>query len=125
MFKELKNFFPEKVLTPSERAHAKISKNPCYLAEWEYAGVVLDNFNVPMIGEELAFEFLLDVINYVPFPSYIKRKYVGKAEAYIEEMLNLSGDHEIHMEEAAVMEQMLREGKTLEDIRNSYKKIPA
>ena len=89
------------------------------------AGIVLDNFNVPMIGEDLAFEFLLDAINFIPFPLSIRRKYVLKAEGFIEELLGLSGDHEIHMDEAAVMEEMLREGKTLEDIRNSYKKIPA
>ena len=120
-----RKFIPERITSSTEKAHEKIVKNPCYLLEWEMAGIVLDNFNVPMIGEDLAFEFLLDAINFIPFPLSIRRKYILKAEGFIEELLGLSGDHEIHMDEAAVMEEMLREGKTLEDIRNSYKKIPA
>ena len=59
----------------------------CELAEWQIAKAILENFNVPKIGEDEAREALLLIINYVKFPSLETTiKIIGWAEAKATEL---------------------------------------
>ena len=125
-FNGLVAFFHKKYAsTPVDEAFAKVSPSSCYLGEYEKAALVLDNFSIPMLGEECAFKFLVHTINSVYFPRTITREYIGRAERFLEELLGLSGDHELHMDEVAAIGQMMREGRTFPEISQIYKKIPA
>lgn len=122
----IKNLFPDGSSTPLEGAFLKLS-TPCLLLEHEMAGIVIDNFDVRKLGEELAFEALIQIVCFVPFPSFIKEDYLGRAKGFLEELLALGGYHELHDAEVEKMNAMIEEGATLQDVISSYKakKIPA
>lgn len=124
MYRVFWGLSPEEAETPIERAYRIIVKTPHRLLEWEKASLVLDNFSVKKLGEEHAFEFLVEVICLTHFPESVRGKYGGRAEGYLEELLLLSGDHELH-DEVAVIRRMILEGEALNDTRNAYRKIPA
>lgn len=115
----------EEPLTPVDEAFVKVSSETCYFGQHEKACMILDKFSVPALGEECAFKFLVHTVSFVYFPRSIRTAYIGKAERYLEELLFLSGDHELHMDEIAEIRGMTENGATLESVRTAYRKIPA
>lgn len=74
------------------------------IPEWQAVEQVLDSFGVPKIGEELAENFLMIVINHVDFPNReVQNKLVGRAEGLIGELREDLSD-EVHMAEVDRLE---------------------
>lgn len=91
------------------------------LAPWQKARRIIDEFSVPALGEELALWVLCEIVCYVDFPDQrIQQNYILRAENKMPELLDIFCDHEIHMDEAALMLRYLEEGKTLGEIRATW-----
>lgn len=85
--------------------------------EWQIASEILDNWNVPLLGEDLSKECLFRIINHTSFPnSKLTRLIVGIAEEKITELFPELGwqDH-VHMDVVAELERKYWEGKLREN----------
>ena len=92
------------------------------LMPWEKARLIIENFNVPALGEEKAFDVLIDIVNYVRFPDVpTTNEYVGRVEGLLAEILDIDADREIHMDHVAFWGTLRSEGVSLEEIRRRIK----
>lgn len=86
------------------------------MAEWQAAEYILNNMDVPRLGEDLAKECLFRIINYTSFPDReLTRSIVGVAEEKISEFYPELGiqDH-VHMDVVAELERKYWEEKEKE-----------
>ena len=69
------------------------------LSDWQIAEAVLDNFNVPKLGEKLAKECIYQVVNHIAYPDQEStRRIVSRAEGFATELWDDLPD-EPHMAE--------------------------
>jgi hypothetical protein len=74
------------------------------LSDWEVAESVLDSFNVPLLGEDLAKACIFRIVNHIEYPDQqTTTRVVGRAEAYAAELWDDLSD-EPHMADLAVKE---------------------
>lgn len=87
-------------------AYKKIfGKEPDKMEEWEIARDIMDNWNVPVLGEDMAKEVIFKVVNHVIFPSNeITREVVLRAENYATELFDELRTDEPHMAELERLE---------------------
>lgn len=88
------------------------------------AELVLENFNVSLLGEEKAFLVCCDIILRVPFSDKKieeKTRIVGKAENLLPEILGTNPDHEIHMDEVAYWEMLYYKSGNFENFLRNMK----
>lgn len=63
--------------------------DPVDLQTWEIARAVINDFDVPKIGEELARKVILEIVNHVKFPTNkLTKKVVGHAENLATELFD-------------------------------------
>lgn len=113
--------------TALAKAHCLLfpSSDEQNLPEYQKAKETLEYFDVRVLGVPLAVDCLNEIINHVSFPTADEtRDSVGKAEGLQEELLDIGGYHEIHMDEAATIETLRWEGMSVEEIAALYKKSP-
>ena len=68
-------------------------KKPENLESWEIARAIMNKFDVPKLGEQLAREVLTEIITNVGFPnSEITHEIVGHAENLLTEFTDEFGD---------------------------------
>ena len=81
-------------------AYLKLFENePVDLELWQIAKEILNNWNVPKLGEELAEECILQIVNHVRFPNTeITKEIVGKAEELGVELFPEIGIHDPSMD---------------------------
>ena len=80
--------------------------------EWQVAEEIMNNFNVPKLGEDMAKEVLFEVILHVPYPDIeITHRIVGRAEGFAEELFEELVEHDAHMDAIEVLERKYREDK--------------
>jgi hypothetical protein len=73
-------------------------KEPENLEEWQIAKEVIDNWNVPLLGEEMAKEVIFMIVNHTNFPSQeLTREVVLKAENFAMELFDELKMDEPHM----------------------------
>ena len=69
------------------------------MTDWQVAGAVLDNFNVPKIGEKAAKECIYEIVNHIAYPDQeTTRRMVSRAEGFATELWDDLPD-EPHMAE--------------------------
>jgi hypothetical protein len=80
----------------ANRAFKKIfSKEPEGLEQWELAQQVLKNFNITLIGEELAKDVILETVNSTQYPDReTLHEVVGLAEGFASEIFDEYNKHE-------------------------------
>jgi hypothetical protein len=82
------------------------------LQEWEVAKAVLDKWNVPALGEELAKECIFRIVNNTDFPSQeITAEIVGTAEDKATELFSELEGLDPHMDVIAHLERKYHENK--------------
>lgn len=90
--------------------------------EWQMAKEIMENWNVPKLGEDLAKECLFEIILRVPHPDdEITREVVGRAENFAEELFEELAGHDAHMDAIEVLERNYWEKKKraeLEELKN-------
>lgn len=104
-------------------AHKKLfSHRLRQMPHWKMAKDVLDNFDVRVLGEDLALKVLCEVILYTFFPDLEERtKCIGKAEEKLPEILGVNCDHEFHMAEVEyIWRELVQKGKTASDISKLF-----
>jgi hypothetical protein len=90
----------------SEAYRKLFDRDPKDLQEWEIAKSVMNGWNVPVLGEELAKQVIFRVVNHVQFPSQeITTEVVLKAENMATELFEGEVTDEPHMAELAVLER--------------------
>ncbi len=93
---------------PITEAYKKIfGHEPENLKDWEIAEKVVNSFNVPLMGEELAKKVIFDVVNHTSFPNHEKTtEVVGRAERFATELFKeFEGIDQPHMDEIAHLER--------------------
>ncbi|OHA93133.1 MAG: hypothetical protein A3E02_01635 [Candidatus Zambryskibacteria bacterium RIFCSPHIGHO2_12_FULL_38_34] len=100
-----------------EEAYKKIfNKEPGNLENWEIAKDLMNNWNVPILGEDLAKRVIFKVVNHVIFPSdEITKEVVLKAENKATELFNELKTDEPHMDQIAILEREYYEKKRKEE----------
>ncbi len=88
---------------------------------WEKSIRVMGNFDIKTVGKELALKCLCYMVNGVNFPKDIKTESILKAEGFFPEILGVAPEHEFHMAEIEIIENLLNEGKTVKEISEMYK----
>lgn len=74
------------------------------MEDWQIAEKLLDDFNVPKLGEELARECIHRVVNYIKYPDKeTTTRIVGRAEGFAKELWDELPD-EPHMAEIERLE---------------------
>ena len=93
------------------------------LTEGEKAALIVDNFNVPTIGEESALKCLCDIAVRTHFIDPVEgERVVRHSLELITELLPLDVNHEYHVAEASAVLYMFEEGKTYEEVTNAFKR---
>lgn len=97
----------------ANRAFKKIfSKEPEDLEQWELAQQVLKNFNIPLLGDELAKDVILEAVNSTKYPNReTLHEVVGLAEGFASEIFAEYDKHENaepHMAELEWIQQQRR-----------------
>lgn len=88
---------------------------------WQKTELVLEKFDVPRLGEELAAKVLCEIITTVHFPNdAISYRNVLRAESLLAEVLDINPDHEIHMDEVEIIENQFKRGESLEEVKNHF-----
>ena len=102
-----KSLEPNKNETIAEAYRKIYGKDPeSETEEWRLASDILDNWNVPALGEDLAKETLFRIINHTPFPSEpLTESVVGVAEEKITELFPEMGESDPHMALIAELER--------------------
>lgn len=84
-------------------------------AEWQVAKEIIENWNVPKLGEDFAKECLFEIILHVPFPNEeTTKEVVGRAEDFAEELFEELAGHDAHMDAVEVLERKYRTDKRKE-----------
>lgn len=80
------------------------NKDPKGLEDWQVADELLEGFDVPKLGEELAKECIHKIVNYIDYPDRETQiKIVGRAEGLAKELWDELPD-EPHMNEIRHLE---------------------
>src|SRR5262249_3096575 len=82
-----------------KRAYKLVSdSNPSpEMLDWEIAAFVLERFNVPRLGEDLAKECIFRIVNHISYPDQeTTNRIVARAEGFAGELWDDLGD-EPHM----------------------------
>lgn len=89
-----------------KEAYKKIFKTePDNLEEWEIARDIINNWNVPVLGEELAKQVIFRIVNHIQYPSKeITGEVVLKAENFATELFGDEVSDEPHMAELERLE---------------------
>ena len=89
--------------------------------DWKKAKFILDNFNVPKLGEKFARNILFDVVIHVHFPDVqTTTHYVGQAEGLLGELLDVDADRELHMAEIEVLANEVSDDEDIERTRQRF-----
>lgn len=112
--------------SPLEEVFSLLYPNyPHPVSPHKKAELVINNLNVPLIGEERAFLVCCDIILRVPFPNEKreeKTRIVGRAENLLPEILGTNPDHEVHMDEVAHWEMRYYESGNFENFLKKLNK---
>jgi hypothetical protein len=77
---------------------------PEHMPDWQLAERILDTFNVPLLGEELARRCIFRIVNHIEYPDrQTTVRLVGRAESYAGELWPDLSD-EPHMADIEVKE---------------------
>lgn len=81
--------------------------SPDDLKEWEIARDLMNNFNIQLLGEDLAKKVIFKVVNHIIYPNNeIAKEVVGRAEGFAGELFEELRDvDDIHMDDIADLER--------------------
>ena len=91
-----------------------------HMEEWQIAKFVLEIWDVPKLGEDLAKETLFALINHIYYPAQVSREIVGEAELKLPELFPEIGEHDPDMHIAEWLENKYLEQKK-EKMKSSEK----
>ena len=99
-------------MTVLHSAYNLLFCRPQHYHEWEMAKEIIDNFDVRIFGEELSAKVLCLIFH---------QEYIRKAEEKMPELFGAEPEHEFHMDEIAVIENMFNNGVQIKEIRKMYR----
>ncbi|HUO75925.1 MAG TPA: hypothetical protein VMU12_03390 [Candidatus Paceibacterota bacterium] len=83
---------------------------PTEMREWQVAKVIMENWNVPVLGESLAKECVFRIVNHVIFPTNeLTQEVVGAAEDKATELFSELDGIDPHMDVIAHLERKYHE----------------
>ena len=95
--------------SPTKQAYKIIfnQEPPAEMKDWEIAREVMNNWNVPKMGEELAQDCIFEIVDVINFPTEeLRIEVVGLAENMSTELFpELAGKDEPHMDDIAVLKE--------------------
>lgn len=105
-----------------DRAHKVLFPHSIHpIEEWKKAEKILEEFDVPKLSEDLSLGVLCEIILFTFFPNLgRKTRCIRRAEEKLPELLGVNPDHEFHMAEVEVIWDLLREGKSAEEISQMF-----
>lgn len=97
--------------TPKKAYEKLFKKEPENLKDWEMSRELMKEWNVPVLGEDLAKEIIFKIVNHVSFPNHEKTvEIVGEAEEKSVELFGLE-NVDPHMDVIAELERKYWEEK--------------